>query len=682
MPSVAKGWLKVGGAATKIESPPSPADLAVAQELRGELRDELRQFTVDVLRPELTTVSQRMQDVVRQEVRNALDKVALEARVLEGGAGGNAHAASSGSLPCLARTLTGRANGSTMLRKSSSPSWCSADMRFALQEGLPEQPEQHHSLDDHDNVDLEGCRPALPVVAVRRAGSKPADTPLAVCEEPVSRKSHRQLPPERHGTSEERVQLLEDSDKDSDDSLAGQGAMHFTKVRNSRSTRRETVLPGSPKGSVSPARLTMKFGGANASQDEIDVGSEGEDDESPWNSYFSTDAVLRIVKHPYFNFFFGGLIFANVGIMGVELELQIAGMSATQFVIVDRVFCFFFVLELLLRVGAFGTEFFVGDKWMWNIFDLLLVVFQILDNAIPRTEDGSSKGFHGVNVSFLRFLSVVKNIRVLRVLRVCRFVTELRILLIIIGGSFRSTFWTILSLLMLTYAFSLCIMMVIKEQVSQKPEVLSEHPGLVHYFGSVSRTMWSLYLSISSGVSWEIPANILADHVSPIVLPFFGLYVAFMVFVFLNIITGIFLNTAMSTSEDINHRNIVQQMKRIFKAMDSDKSGAVNFEEFQEVLNDREMGIYLRSIGWRPEQAEELFRVLDSDESGEISIDEFISGCIRLKGDTKAVDFAAFVVEFYAFQVKVLEHVEAMEPLRRMMEDSLGERGVSTRGAI
>ena len=41
-----------------------------------------------------------------------------------------------------------------------------------------------------------------------------------------------------------------------------------------------------------------------------------------------------------------------------------------------------------------------------------------------------------------------------------------------------------------------------------------------------------------------------------------------------------------------------------------------------------------------------LFDLLDSDDSGTIGADEFVDNCIKLGGATRAIDFAAFMIEF------------------------------------
>lgn len=302
---------------------------------------------------------------------------------------------------------------------------------------------------------------------------------------------------------------------------------------------------------------------------------------------------------------------------------------------------------------------------MWNCFDMALVIIQVM-NVLSRSMIG-----HGCSIA--RALTVVKNARILRVVRMIRFVSELRVLIIVIGGALRATIWTLLLLFILTYSFGLCIMLVIKDRMEFDPYTQEERLMVDIYFGSLTRTMWTLYLAISSGVTWgdgHGPAPTLYSYVSPWTAPVFGLYVGFMVFGILNIITGIYLNTAISTTDEINHQGMMDQIRHLFSAADTDGSGAVSLVEFRQLLSHKEMGVYLRGIGWRVEQAEDLFRMLDDDQSGEISIDEFIAGCTRLQGHARAIDFAAFVASFNRLQDRLFDHMDMVEMCPALWEET------------
>lgn len=384
------------------------------------------------------------------------------------------------------------------------------------------------------------------------------------------------------------------------------------------------------------------------------------DDLQEWAPITFREFMLDIVEHPYFEFGCAGIIFANLLLIGFEADRTLKPLpdDVKSFCLnCDLIFCWIFLVELLIRICAYGDSFFHGDKRAWNIFDFVLVMLQVVDQVASRLDSKQ----YALNFSFLRCLRAVKNIRILRMVRMCRFITELRILLVVIGGSFRATFWTIFLLLLVTYSFSITIMVFIRSRMMSKAFDPEENEGVYEFYGSVPDTMWTLYMAISGGIEWYHPASVLYNQVSPMLRPFFGMYMAFMVFVFLNIITGIFLNTALTTTEDLKQHNIMGQIKRIFDEADEDKSGDICMAEFTNLMQDRELELYMRSLGWRAEQAQELFALLDADEDGTISVNEFMAGCQRLQGPVKAVDFASFANDIENAISRVLERVEHLE---------------------
>merc|ERR1712113_1212929 len=71
----------------------------------------------------------------------------------------------------------------------------------------------------------------------------------------------------------------------------------------------------------------------------------------------------------------------------------------------------------------------------------------------------------------------------------------------------------------------------------------------------------------------------------------------------------------------------------------------MNWEEFQTQLNDPDLQLYFRSIDLDLSEAKGLFSLLDLDENGTVESEEFIMGCLRLRGQAKAIDLASLTYE-------------------------------------
>lgn len=80
--------------------------------------------------------------------------------------------------------------------------------------------------------------------------------------------------------------------------------------------------------------------------------------------------------------------------------------------------------------------------------------------------------------------------------------------------------------------------------------------ALMKYFGSLPRTMMTLYQGISGGIDWLNAVEVLAP-VSWIIEYIFSAYVFFTVFCCLNIITGIFVDNAKALKvADLENMNL------------------------------------------------------------------------------------------------------------------------------
>merc|ERR1712150_157679 len=85
-----------------------------------------------------------------------------------------------------------------------------------------------------------------------------------------------------------------------------------------------------------------------------------------------------------------------------------------------------------------------------------------------------------------------------------------------------------------------------------------------------------------------------------------------------------------------------------------------------------EVEIYLESLDMTASEAWQLFRLIDADGSSGVDIDEFVDGCMRLKGDAKAVDIAQVIYEnrwlIQKFNVLVKETGACHSMLRRTLK--------------
>merc|ERR1719247_3443196 len=95
--------------------------------------------------------------------------------------------------------------------------------------------------------------------------------------------------------------------------------------------------------------------------------------------------------------------------------------------------------------------------------------------------------------------------------------------------------------------------------------------------------------------------------------------------------------------EEAHERSkLIEDVRKVFMKADSDKSGALDWEEFERHVGDPRVQAYFRQLDLDIETSgtRGLFTLLDFDGNGVVDADEFIYGCARLKGHARSVDLA------------------------------------------
>merc|ERR1740121_338512 len=150
----------------------------------------------------------------------------------------------------------------------------------------------------------------------------------------------------------------------------------------------------------------------------------------------------------------------------------------------------------------------------------------------------------------------------------------------------------------------------------------------------------------------------------------FCFYVGFCLVGMLNVVTGIFVDSAVCTrTEDEvvecfkeDQRRTSEEDRRIFKEADIDGSGTISFNELQRHLETPWMKAYFAGLDIDPSEARIIFTLIDTDGSDEISIDEFVDGTMKLKGHAKSIDVLSLMFDNARFQIQfntLCQYIEA-----------------------
>merc|ERR1712136_561276 len=297
----------------------------------------------------------------------------------------------------------------------------------------------------------------------------------------------------------------------------------------------------------------------------------------------------------------------------------------------------FFVIELTLRAVAIRGACFVGDRWRWNIFDLVVLLGSSAELFIFAITDN----YFSSSVRILRMLRLLRSVRVLRLLQYAPIFNGLQLMLIALANSSSALVWAILMLLLSVFFFSLIFVNASASYMENASRSDTEAEVLRVYFSSLPMSLFTLFMAMSGGIDWwDVAGPLLKIHPGYALL--FLLFVLLMVIVVLNIITGAFVNDAVALArkdEDLRmqqelseSRHLTNRLNSLFHEIDEENTGMFSLQDLQVHLQREEVGLLFTLLGIEVTDAVSFFNLLDIDGSGAVEIEEFVMGCLRLQG--------------------------------------------------
>jgi len=177
-------------------------------------------------------------------------------------------------------------------------------------------------------------------------------------------------------------------------------------------------------------------------------------------------------------------------------------------------------------------------------------------------------------------------------------------------------------------------------------------------YGDLMSTVYTLFLSVSNGISWDfcyMPLHALNWWSASA----FILYLSITLFGVLNVVTSIFVESVIRSVQH-SKELIVQEkeeekkiailhMKEVFRQLDIDHSGQISMDEVEHFLQEPNLRKYVEALDIEATDTRMLFKLLDRDMSGNINSDEFCEGCLRLKGAARSIDVHALIFQVKAF---------------------------------
>lgn len=306
----------------------------------------------------------------------------------------------------------------------------------------------------------------------------------------------------------------------------------------------------------------------------------------------------------------------------------------------------------------------------WNIFDCIVVAIQLIEEILLAIRVGQSA------LNGLRALRVV---RVLRVLRVLRLLEDLRTLVSCIAASLKPFFWAVLLLFLMVYVISVYFTQLVLNFRLDHTDDAPETRALTKWFGTLGRSILSMYQALSGGLSWNDIASPLIEHISWVLGILITLYIAFSCLAMMNVITGAFVDSALRQANEDRSVYLVKQARSLFRTLDLDRKGGITLEHFKAKWDSEALLQYFQEIDVDVSEAGCLFEILDINNNGSIDCDEFLSGLLRLKGPAKALDLVLVARELRRAFEQQMEHLRGIEMQLLWVRNAMGSFGAGFR---
>eukprot|EP00811_Abedinium_folium_P006116 NODE_1562_length_2437_cov_10.813420.p1 GENE.NODE_1562_length_2437_cov_10.813420~~NODE_1562_length_2437_cov_10.813420.p1 ORF type:complete len:719 (+),score=210.67 NODE_1562_length_2437_cov_10.813420:164-2158(+) len=359
-----------------------------------------------------------------------------------------------------------------------------------------------------------------------------------------------------------------------------------------------------------------------------------------------TSCLVRLVESNAFVALSTLAILANTVFLGVDAEQKIQHElkrlngedPADIATYTEYCFTMFFIVELILLLSAQKSSFFCGPDKISNVFDAILIICSVIELILAFADASIS-----VKLSVFRIFRILRLARLLKVIRRIPFLNSLKVMVDGIVMSFLPLMWAVLLLIGILYGFAVFFMSAIATYlVNALP---NENDGLVadlsESYGTVLKVVTLLIEAVTGGNDWA-NLSLPLREISEGYYICFTLYIVFITFGILNIVTGFFVDGAIHSSNDIREELVEQAREKkvaatallgeLFQEMDSDGSSSLSFSELEDSLHTTNVQEIFCVLELSTNDAKELFNILDVKKTGYVSIEEFIGGCLRFVG--------------------------------------------------
>jgi len=419
--------------------------------------------------------------------------------------------------------------------------------------------------------------------------------------------------------------------------------------------------PERPKTDFISALAAARTTAFNASADNED--DEGSNDSERSICNFCWRHLERLST---------AIILLNCIWLGVEADIglryaQRGEPSPPWSVAIDFIFAVVGGLELTARMGKQGVSFFTCPNVRWNLLDAVIVGVQVFDAT-----------FSGYNASFVRVIRTVRIFIAARALRKIEHLRTIRLMVEILMGCAGAFAWAAVLGIVVVYINAVALLQIVTVILDTDAPGLD--PAFLRYYGSLPRTMLSLFMAVSGGESWAKLVDPLVQMSEWFYIPCIA-FVCFVLLGLLNIVTAIFVDSAgniAKVDESMWRREAISspdsplnKIRAILRKADRTRSGCILFRQLEELAADRKFRELMDAFGVDVHDSKGLFHMLDSDALGQVGIDEFIHGLLNMKCQGRTVDTGTMMYENQRILIRLMASMRFNEAHFQELSDAL-----------
>merc|ERR1719424_693435 len=132
--------------------------------------------------------------------------------------------------------------------------------------------------------------------------------------------------------------------------------------------------------------------------------------------------------------------------------------------------------------------------------------------------------------------------------------------------------------------FGIALMSLIVDTILSKGSSVEMPEEMMEWYGSLPRTILTLFEIITSGTDWDICFRPLLHELGPGIAIVYILYVLFSTVAMMNVITGVFVDAMIDNAQKMKEERLATMICEVFATAEDSDDYDITWKEFQSKL--------------------------------------------------------------------------------------------------